>query len=281
MDVLRRPFVFSAAVILFFAAAQCAQSQEKSIVETLHRLRSLPDDKRPDETRRLAIAIRQLPAGGRKVGLAQELANLATEGDAGHATLQEVATTLALGLNERAADKGQAAEPYETLAQLVRYEHVNASVDNALFTAAMTKLEADERARQGVDFTLVDLAGKKWTLSALRGRVVLVNFWATWCPPCRQEMPDLEALQRQFGTNRFVILAITDEGADKVQPFVEERKLSFPILLDPGAKARERMRVVGIPKSFVYDRSGKLAAQAIDARTLRQFLEMLKEAGLQ
>jgi Peroxiredoxin len=133
----------------------------------------------------------------------------------------------------------------------VRYEHVNASVDNALFAAAMTKLEADERARQGVDFTLVDLAGKKWTLSALRGRVVLVNFWATWCPPCRQEMPDLEALQQPFGANRFVILAITDEQEDKVQPFVAERKLSFPILLDPGAKVRERMRVVGIPKSFV------------------------------
>src|SRR5579872_4437471 len=214
-SALRRSLVLCAAAVLFFAPALRAQNQEKTIVEKLRGLRSLPDDKRPDETRRLAILIRQLPASSRKVGLAQNLANLATEGDAGHATLQEVATTLAQGLNERAVEKVQPAEPYETLAQLVRYEHVAASVDNPQFAAAMRKLEADERARQGVDFTLADLAGKKWTLSSLRGKVVLVNFWATWCPPCRKEMPDLEALQQRFGTSRFVILAITDEEVDK------------------------------------------------------------------
>jgi thiol-disulfide isomerase/thioredoxin len=281
MDLLRQPLALSAAAILFLAPGLLAQNQEKTIVEKLHRLRSLPDDERSEDTRRLAMAIRQLPASGRKVALAQDLASLATEGDAGHATLQEVATTLAQGLNERTGDQGQSAEPYETLAQLVRYEHVNASVDNPQFAAAMTKLEADERAREGVDFTLVDLKGKKWTLSDLRGRVVLVNFWATWCPPCRKEMPDLEALQQRFGPKRLVILAITDEEPAKVQPFVAERKLSFPILLDPGAKVRERMRVVGIPKSFVYESSGKIVAQAIDGRTSRQFLELLKQADLQ
>src|SRR5260370_37082998 len=111
MDALRRPLALSAAAILFFAPVLCAQNQEKSIVDKLHRLRSLPDDQRWEETRRLAIAIRQLPANGRKAGLAQELANLATEGDAGHATLQEVATQPPQGLNERRADKRQPVAP--------------------------------------------------------------------------------------------------------------------------------------------------------------------------
>jgi thiol-disulfide isomerase/thioredoxin len=262
--------------LLCLALVAAVFGQAQTIEEKVHRLRSLSEDERSAETRRLAIAIRQLPASAHKVAVAHDLAGLATEGDPGQATLQEVATTLAQALNERAGS----AEPYTTLAQLVRYEHVNASVDNPQFAAAMAKLEADERAREGLDFTLADLAGKKWTLSALRGKVVLVNFWATWCPPCRQEMPDLEALQQRFG-DRFVILAISDEEAGKVQPFVAERKLSFPVLLDRGGKVTQQMRVAGIPKSFVYDRSGKLVAQAIDARTSRQFLEMLKDAGLQ
>src|SRR5260370_39297695 len=109
MDALRWHLALSAAAILFFAPVLCAQSQEKSIVEKLHRLRSLPDDQRGEETRRLAIAIRQLPANGRKGGVAQELASLATEGGAGHATLQEVATTLAPPRTEPNAEKSHPA----------------------------------------------------------------------------------------------------------------------------------------------------------------------------
>jgi peroxiredoxin len=111
--------------------------------------------------------------------------------------------------------------------------------------------------------------------------VVLVNFWATWCPPCRKELPDLEALYQRFHSSGLVILAISDEDAAKVKPFVAEQKLTYPVLLDPGRKVNERFQVEGIPKSFVYGRDGKLAAQAIDMRTQRQFLEMLKRAGLE
>jgi peroxiredoxin len=257
--------------------------QEKPILEQIRKLRSLPDDERASVTKQLALQIRQLPAGSHKEGLANSLANLATEGDPGAETLQEVATTLAQALREQpaAAGKDQSSMSYATLAQLVRYEHVHVSVDDPRFAAAMAKLEDDDRSRQSVNFTLADLAGKSWTLKDLRGSVVLVNFWATWCPPCRKEMPDLEALHQRFGPKGLVILAISDEETGKVQPFIAEHRFSYPILLDPGRKVNELFRVEGIPKSFVYDREGKLAAQAIDMRTQRQFLEMLAHAGLE
>jgi peroxiredoxin len=144
----------------------------------------------------------------------------------------------------------------------------------------MARLEDDDRVRQSADFTLSDMAGKNWTLKDLRGSVVLVNFWATWCPPCRKEMPDLDALYRRFAPKGLVILAISDEEAAKVQPFLAEHPVGYPVLLDPGRKVNELFRIEGIPKSFVYDRDGKLVAQAIDMRTERQFLQMLALAGL-
>jgi peroxiredoxin len=176
------------------------------------------------------------------------------------------------------------AYPYVELATLVRYEHVEVALDthnNEQFLAAMARLEADDRKREHPEFTLKDLSGKTWTFSELRGKVVLVNFWATWCPPCRKEMPDLETLYGRFAAKGFVVLGISDEEAAKVEPFIRDRKVSFPVLLDPGRKVNEMFVVEGIPKSFVYDREGKLVAQSIDMRTQKQFLEMLGKAGLE
>jgi peroxiredoxin len=153
--------------------------------------------------------------------------------------------------------------------------------DNPQFAAATAKLEAEDTQRQQVDFTLSDLQGKSWRLKDLQGKVVLVNFWATWCPPCRKEMPDLQSLYVRFQEQGFVVLAISDEETAKVTPFVAERAITYPVLLDPGRKVNGLFQIEGIPKSFVYDRNGKLVAQSIDMRTQKQFLEMLAQAGLQ
>ncbi len=243
----------------------------------------MADDVRARTTKNLALEIRQLPVAPNKLRLANDLANLSTEGDFGRDTLQEVATTLANALREQPiqAKQGQPPRPYVELAQLVRYEHVQASLDDPQFAAAISKIEADNERRQQADFTLTELNGKTWALKELRGKVVLVNFWATWCPPCRKEMPDLETLYREFKDQNFVILAISDEDAGKVKPFVAKQKVTYPILLDPGRKVHELFEVVGIPKTFIYDRDGKLVAQSIDMRTRKQFLEMLAQAGLQ
>jgi peroxiredoxin len=199
-----------------------------------------------------------------------------TEGDAGHDTLQVVASTMSDVLRT-----SPSAPLYGTLAQLARYEHCEVSLDSPQYRTALAKLEADDERRQTAEFTLSDLSGTKWSLRDLRGKVVLVNFWATWGPPCRREMPAMEALYQRFGPRGLVILAISDEDAGKVQPFIASTKFSYPILLDPGRKVHKLFGVEGIPKSFLYDRDGKLVAQAIDRRTERQFLAMLKEAGLE
>jgi len=282
-------FLFAIALVVMVSSPLQAQqqvnwsAQEKPVFEQIKTLRSLPDDVRARTTKDIALEIRALPSTPNKLQLAVYLASRATEGDFGHDTLQEVATTLAETLRQQPPpeDKGQPAGAYVELAELVRYEHVQASSDAPQYKAAMAKLEADDERRQQANFTLTDLQGKSWTLKDLKGKVVLVNFWATWCPPCRKEMPDLEALYNRFKGQGFVILAISeDEETNKVPPFIAERKISYPILLDPGQKVNNLFQVDGIPKSFVYDRDGKLVAQSIDMRTQRQFLEMLAQAGL-
>jgi len=256
--------------------------QEKPILEQMRTLRKLSEDQRARTTKQLALQIRHLPAALNKVRLANNLASLATEGDLGRDTLQEVATTLAESLQEQPipAGKNGSAMPYVELAELVRYEHVQVTLDDPQFAGAMSKLEADDERHQQADFALQDLHGKRWALKDLRGKVVLVNFWATWCQPCRSEMPDLETLYKKFKNEGLVVLSISDEEASKVKPFIDEYRFSYAILLDPGRIVGKEYNIEGIPKSFLYDREGKLVAQAIDMRTKRQFLEMLAQAGL-
>lgn len=284
LRIMRR-LVTVTALVVFLSMALLSQEkpivwtdQEKPIVEQLRNLRKLPDDVRVGVTKDLALKIRQLPIVPNKLTLAMGLAGRATEGDFGHDTLQEVATTLANALREQ-PPKDQ--DDYLELASLVRYEHVNASLDAPQFAAAMAKLEADDQHRNEANFTLTDLNGKTWTLKDLRGKVVLVNFWATWCPPCRKEMPDLETLYQRFGQQGLVILGISDEDAATVRPFIAKQGTTYPILLDLGRKVNELFQIDGIPKTFIYGRDGKIVAQSIDMRTQKQFLEMLAQAGLQ
>jgi len=283
----RRSFAFL-IFLLALSTALLAQEktvwseQEKPIVEQLRGLRKLDDTVRAQTTRDLALKIRQLPVVPNKLRLAGALANLSTEGDFGRDTLQEVTTTLATALREQppAGKEGNPDDLYVELASLVRYEHMRAESESPQFAAATAKLEADDEKRQNADFTLLDLQGKPWHLRELKGKVVLVNFWATWCPPCRKEMPDLQALYEKYKDQGFIVLSISDEEAAKVAPFIAERKISYPVL-DPGRKVNEAFIVEGIPKSFVYDREGKMVAQSIDMRTRNQFQGMLAQAGIQ
>ena len=257
-------------------------AQEAPIYEALRGLRKLPDDVRAGTTKELALKIRQLPATENKMTLALHLASLSTEGDFGRETLQEVANTLTDALREKPQpdEEGGPGYAYRELARLVRYEHVQTNLNAPPLRAALAVFEADDRKRQDADFTLSDLQGKQWTLHELKGKVVLVSFWATWCPPCRKEMPDLEALYERFKDQGLVVLAISNEKEEKVRPFIDKAKYSYPVLVDSDGKVSERYVVEGIPHSFVFNREGKLVAQSTDMRTRGQFEAMFGDAGL-
>jgi peroxiredoxin len=289
-QAIARIAVVAAGAALLYPARLNAQKnapvwsdEEKPIYVQIRGLRELSDDARASTTKSLAIQIRGLSNSPNRLLLANLLANPSTEGDPGLDTLQEVATTLADALSEHPlpALQGRPAMAYMELAALVRFEHVQVSLDNPQFTEALDAIDAAQVTREQADFTLTDLEGKNWELQGLRGQVVLVNFWATWCPASRREMPELDALYQRFKDQGLVVLAITNEDAGRTAPFIAARHISFPILLDPDAKVNQLFQIQAIPMSFVYDRDGKLVAEAMNMRIEAQFMKMLAQAGLQ
>jgi peroxiredoxin len=123
------------------------------------------------------------------------------------------------------------------------------------------------RARLAEDFTLPTPAGDTFRLSEQRGKVVLVNFWATWCPPCLEEMPAMERLWRRHKDAGFVLVAISlDTDPKKVPPFVSARRFSFPVGLDPKMAVAEKYGVRALPSSFVLDRDGTVTGIALGPR---------------
>lgn len=109
------------------------------------------------------------------------------------------------------------------------------------------------------DLNLTTLDGANVSLSAFRGRVVLVNLWATWCPPCREEMPALQSFYDEHRSNGFILIAIDQgETSAEVNPFVEEFNLTFPVWLDPASQAGAAFNTMNLPSSYVIDRSGRI-----------------------
>lgn len=114
-----------------------------------------------------------------------------------------------------------------------------------------------ESPRPAADFALPDLSGKPVRLSEFRGRVALVDFWATWCVPCLEELPDLKTLYGKHKDRGFVIVGISidDEGKEVVAPFVKEYQVPYPILL-AGMDPVEGFPVRGLPTAYLIDRRG-------------------------
>ena len=115
--------------------------------------------------------------------------------------------------------------------------------------------------------SLIGLDGRSFTLADLRGKVVFLNFWATWCVPCRAEMPALDNLYRAYREHGFLVLAVNfKQTPDEVRRFVEETRVTFPTALDPEGAVSRALKVRGLPVSFLVGRDGTLQWKAIGAR---------------
>jgi cytochrome c biogenesis protein CcmG, thiol:disulfide interchange protein DsbE len=118
------------------------------------------------------------------------------------------------------------------------------------------------------DFTFPGLDGKMVNLSDYRGKVVLVNIWATWCTPCVDEMPSMEKLYQKLKGKDFEILAVSIDSleAKAVVPFMNKHNLTFPVLFDSAETVKTSYRITGIPESFIIDKNGILIEKIIGSR---------------
>ena len=117
-------------------------------------------------------------------------------------------------------------------------------------------------------FSLPGLAGGSISLEHYRGSFVLLNFWATWCPPCLEEMPSMERLSRRLEEHRFAVLAVSldEEGAAAVAPFIERLEVTFAVALDPASKVATLYGANELPTTFLIDPQGRVIAAAKGAR---------------
>jgi cytochrome c biogenesis protein CcmG, thiol:disulfide interchange protein DsbE len=119
------------------------------------------------------------------------------------------------------------------------------------------------------DFRLPDLQGKTQRLSDYRGKVVFLNFWATWCKPCKEEMPSMQVLWENLKNQDFMMLAVSMDRVTTtkdIPSFVESLKLSFPILTDSWGQTDKRYKLMGVPETYIIDQNGVLREKVIGPR---------------
>ena len=138
---------------------------------------------------------------------------------------------------------------------------VSTEAEKAFRDAGLTLLN---KRQEPVDFTLPLLNGGNAALSSYKGKVIILNFWATWCPPCRAEMPSMETLYQRLKSRGLELLAVDlDEDKASVQQFIRNGRFTFPVLLDEGGKIGSKYVISAIPTSFIIDREGKIVGKVI------------------
>lgn len=115
-------------------------------------------------------------------------------------------------------------------------------------------------------FSLPDLSGKAVSLSDYKGKVILLNFWASWCPPCRAEMPSLQKLSNSLKDKKFVVLAVgLDQDQEQIRSFINSERYAFKVLLDPESRAARIYNVTLYPTSFILDKKGVIKHKVVGA----------------
>ena len=134
--------------------------------------------------------------------------------------------------------------------------------------ASALDLIKPNRQQQAKDFKVTALDGGKLSLADLKGKVVFLNLWATWCEPCREEMPAMERLWQRYKGQGLVVVALSMDlsGAKIVKPYIEQAKYTYPVGLDPKMETASRYGARSVPTTFIIDRSGAIRAIALGTR---------------
>ena len=252
-------------------------AKARAMDKEIQKLPDLPEKTRDAAFREMLQRIRKEPKEYR-LALASNLAVSAGEAATESATLQETADLLVEEVREKPGNGAELA--VKSLAEFAFYRHIRVALDAPVYRAELVKLDEQARTRANGDFTLKDTQGKAWRLKSLAGKVVLLNFWATWCPPCQREMPDFQTMYTRFAEQGLVILAVTGEDAATVKRYLAEHPVTFRVLLDPGGVTQKQFLIDGFPHSVLYDREGKMVAQIPGPLTTQQLLDTLGQAGL-
>jgi peroxiredoxin len=148
-----------------------------------------------------------------------------------------------------------------------------------------SKYEPPKIGKVAPEFALTDLDDKPVRLSDYRGKVVFLNFWATWCKPCREEMPSMEVLHKNFAKDGLVVLAVSIDRVTTtkdIPPFIKSMNLSFPVLIDSWGRTDMPYKRMGVPETFIIDQQGVIREIVIGPRdwtrvdSLTVLLDLLK-----
>jgi len=150
--------------------------------------------------------------------------------------------------------------------------HAGHDVQHGLDAFEKAGISEFKEGQRGPAFSLATLDGRRTALADYRDKLVILNFWATWCVPCTDEMPTLEALWNDYRARGLVVLGVTvDRGGPRalLEPYVRNLEITFPILLDPDGKTASGWRVTALPATFVVKPGGEVAGNAVGAREWR------------
>jgi cytochrome c biogenesis protein CcmG/thiol:disulfide interchange protein DsbE len=157
-------------------------------------------------------------------------------------------------------------------------KHVKVFVVSAMvvLSAGFQTACALEAGQSAPDFTLADMDGKRVSLSEFNGKVIIINFFANWCPPCRMEIPDFITLQRMYGPKNFTVIGISLVNAQDTKKFADEMGINYPLLIDNDAVSEMYGPIRSIPTTYVIGKDSKIARVYVGMRTKDVFEKDIK-----